>query len=151
MKLQKFYLKQFVIICLITSIWVHISEVFRYFVFVIPKTKAFFEGKEGVAEMDWGIFAIWGVWDTLLTVMTVLMFWLYAQVFGNNLRSVMVSGTLSWAFFFVLFWVGTANMGLSSWRILLITLPLSWLETVAASYISSRLYFHSVAGRNQSM
>lgn len=128
------------LITLLTSIWVHASEVFRYFVLVMPRTKTFFENRTGIAEMSWGIFAIWGLWDTLLTALIVFLFWLYAGTFGNNFKSVLVSGTLSWLFFFVLFWIGSANMGTTYWEMLLITLPLSWLETLIAAYIASKLY-----------
>jgi len=140
MKLHLFNLKHFVYITLITSIWINTSEVFRYFLFVMDRTKSFFPNKENVAEMDLGIFVIWGIWDTILTAFVVLIFWLYAHVFGNNNRSVFISGTIVWVSVFVIFWVATANMGLSSWNILLITLPLSWIEIIVGSLIASRLY-----------
>jgi len=132
--------KQFITITLITSIWINISEVFRYFVFVMPKVKSFFNNKEGVAEMDWGIFTIWGLWDTLLTAVLVFIFWLYAKSFGFNLRSVLVSSTIVWSSIFVIFWVATANMGLSDWDSLLVILPLCWLEMVIGAWISLKLY-----------
>lgn len=69
--------KQFIRIMLLTSIWVHASEVFRYFVLVMPRTRQFFEHRMGIAEMNWGIFTIWGVWDTLLTALMVFLFWLH--------------------------------------------------------------------------
>jgi hypothetical protein len=90
--------------------------------------------------MNLGIFAIWGLWDTLLSALYVYLFWLCAQVFGNNIRSVLTSGFMSWCFFFVLFWVGMANMSLSSWAYLLVVLPLTLLETLVAAFIASRLY-----------
>ncbi|MEO0527844.1 MAG: hypothetical protein AAFZ89_11495 [Bacteroidota bacterium] len=132
--------KRFLIVTLITSIWINVSEVFRYFVLVRPRTRAFFNGRPGIAEMDWFIFAIWGLWDMLLSAVVVLSFWLFAKVFGNTGQSVLASGTFSWIFLFVLFWMATANMGLSDWQILWITLPLSWLEMVLASFIASKLY-----------
>ncbi|KZS41100.1 hypothetical protein AWE51_23390 [Aquimarina aggregata] len=132
--------KQFVLIILITSVWINISEVFRYFVLVMPRVKQFFEYKEGIAEMDWVIFTIWGFWDTLLTALLVLFFWLYANSFGFNLKSVLISSTILWSAVFVIFWIATANMGLSDWNILLITLPLSWLEMVVGTWIVYKLY-----------
>lgn len=135
-----FNLKQFLLITLITSIWINISEVFRYFVLVMPRTKVFFHNKEGIAEMDWGIFAIWGFWDTLLTAILVFIFWLYATSYGFNLKSVLISGSLVWSAVFVIFWVATANMGFSDWNILFITLPLSWLEMVVGAWIALKLY-----------
>nr|WP_299383406.1 hypothetical protein [Allomuricauda sp.] len=140
-------LKQFVIITLITSIWINISEVFRYFIFVMPTTKDFFDHKEGVAQMDWGIFAIWGLWDTLLTSLLVFIFWLYSKSFGLNIKSVLNAATIVWLSVFVIFWVATANMGLSNWGILLITLPLSWLEMVVGAWIAYLLFIKTLNTR----
>lgn len=137
---SKFNLKQFVIITLITSIWINASEVFRYFIFVMQRVKVFFDGKSGVAEMDFIIFSIWGLWDTLLTAAIVFIFWLYSNTFGNNNRSIIMSSTIVWLSIFVVFWVATANMGLCKWNLLLITLPLSWIEMVIGTWIASKLY-----------
>lgn len=133
-------LKQFIINVLITSIWVNISEVFRYFVFVMPSLKSFLFDRSDVAQIDLKIFTIWGFWDTLLTAIMVFFFWLYIQSFGNSLKSVFISGSLVWLAVFVIFWVATANMGLSDWDMLLITLPLSWIEMIVGTWISSKLY-----------
>ncbi len=140
MTTQNFNLKQFIIITLIVSIWINISEVFRYFVFVMPRMKSFFKNQSGIAEMNLGIFSIWGFWDTLLTSVLVFIFWLYSKSFGNNNKSVLISGTIVWVSIFVIFWVATANMGLSNWRILLITIPLSLFEMLVGAWIASKLY-----------
>lgn len=137
---SKFNLKQFITITLVTSIWINISEVFRYFLFVMQRVKVFFDNKSGVADMDIFIFLIWGLWDTLLTAGMVFVFWLYSNTFGNNNRSAVISGTIVWLSIFVLFWVATVNMGLADWNILLITLPLSWLEMIVGTWIASKLY-----------
>jgi hypothetical protein len=139
---NKFNLKQFIVIALIASLWVHASEVFRYFIFVMPKFREFLSVLPDVAPMDLKVFAIWGFWDTLLTVFNVFVFWLYAQQFGSSIRSAMSAGTISWAFF-VLFWIAMVNMALSPTSLLLITLPLSWLEMVVTSMIASWLYERS--------
>lgn len=140
MTATKFNFKHFIIITLLTSIWINISEVFRYFVLVMPRVKSFFNNKSGVADMDLGIFAVWGFWDTLLTGVLVFVFWLYSEVFGNSNRSVLISATIVWSAVFVIFWIATANMGLSEWNILWITLPLSWLEMIVGAWIASKLY-----------
>ena len=140
-----FQIKQYIFISLVVSIWINASEVFRYFVFVMPRVKSFFVGKAGVAEMDWIIFSIWGFWDSLLTALLVFLFWLYARSFGNNWRSIFVSGSIAWLFVFVIFWVATANMGLAEWSILWITLPLSWIEMVVGTAIAAHLYRQKVA------
>ncbi|MGH1426350.1 MAG: hypothetical protein ACRBEE_00255 [Arenicella sp.] len=142
---KPFQMNDFLVITLIVSIWVNASEVFRYFVLVRPEMHEYLSVVPGVADMDWGIFVIWGFWDTLLTALYVFLFWLCAKVFGNNAKSILVSGFMSWCFFFLLFWVGLANMNLSSWRFLLIVLPLALVESVVASYIASKLYLRKNA------
>jgi hypothetical protein len=142
---NSFVLKDFIIITLITSLWVNVSEVFRYFVLVRPEMHNYLSMVPNVADMNLGIFAIWGLWDTLLSALYVYLFWLCAQVFGNNIRSVLTSGLMSWCFFFVLFWVGMANMSLSSWEYLVVVLPLTLVETLIAAFIASRLYIKKYA------
>ena len=137
---KTFKTKDFLLITHIVSLWVNASEVFRYFVLVRPEMHQYLSTVPNVADMNWGIFLIWGLWDTLLTALYVFLFWLCAQVFGNNIKSILISGFISWCFFFLLFWVGLANMNLSSWGYLLIVLPLALIETLVAAFIASKLY-----------
>jgi len=81
----------------------------------------------------------------LLTALYVFLFWLCANVFGNNAKSILISGFMSWCFFFLLFWAGLANMNLSSWGYLLIVLPLALIETLVSAYIASKLYLRKNA------
>jgi len=138
--MHRFVLKDFVIITLIVSVWVNISEVFRYFIFVRPEMKVNLSLLPTVADMNLPIFMIWGLWDTLLTALFVLLFWLCSNTFGNNYKTAIFSGLVAWCFFFVLFWIGMANMNLSSWNFLLIVLPMALVETLVASLITSKLY-----------
>jgi hypothetical protein len=141
----KFIFKDFIIITLLVSIWVNTSEVFRYFIIVRPDMHENLATIPQVADMNITIFLIWGVWDTLLTGLIVFLFWLCSQVFGNNLKSIVISSAVSWCFFFLLFWVGLANMNLSSWSFIIIVLPLALLETSVASFIASKLYSRKYA------
>lgn len=95
--------------------------------------------------MDWIVFSIWSFWDTLLTAWVVFTFWLVASAFGNTLRSVLLSGTAFWAFFFVLFWVGMFNMGLTELRLARIALVLAWVEMIVACFIASKLHARTSA------
>ncbi len=135
-----FNLKQFILTTLIVSIWINISEVFRYFVIVKPLMREYLSMVPGIVPMNWLIFASWSVWDTILTALVVFVYWLVAQRFGSNLMSTFISATTSWALCFLLLWLGLVNMGLSSVSMALIALPLAWLEMVVASLISSKLY-----------
>jgi hypothetical protein len=138
--LSMFNLRQFIINVFFVSIWINVSEIFRYFVIVMPEMRSFLGMVPGILPMNLPIFAVWFGWDNVLTAAVVFMFWLVAQVFGNTLRSVFLSGTVAWAFFFLLCWVGMCNMGLAPPLLLLKVLPLAWLEVVIASLIASRLY-----------
>ena len=138
---KNFSWKTFIIVTFLVSIWVNASEVFRYFIFVMPKTREYLSMVPNVADMNfYPIFLIWGAWDTLLTALSVYLYWLYSRCYGDGIKSVFIAGTISWMFFFVLFWVGLANMNLSTWSLLFITLPLSWIEMVVASFIASKLF-----------
>jgi hypothetical protein len=138
----------FVLTCVITSLWVNASEIFRYFVFVKPMMRsALSAAVPGVAPMDLPVFLIWSAWDTVLVLMSVLFYWLYAQQFGTTLKSALVAGTLNWLFFFVLFWVGLMNMGLAQRGLIAIALPLAWLECVVACWIAQKCFLRfSAAG-----
>ena len=135
--------KTFIVVVLWVSIWVNLSEVFRYFVIVMPETRAFLSMVPDIAPMDIKVFLIWGLWDTLLTASIVFMYWLVAGTFGHNHRSVIIAAVASWCFFFVLFWVGMYNMSLAEAGLAVIALALALLETLVASYIAFRLYRRS--------
>jgi len=138
---RSFVVKDFVIITLITSVWVHAYQVVRFFAYVRQELRDYLSAVPNVATMDdLGTLLIWGAWDTLLAALYVYLFWLCSQVFGNTRKSVVLSGSISWCFFFVLYWVGTANMNLIGWKSLLVILPLTLLEPIVASYIASRMY-----------
>ena len=137
----KFVTKDFIVVTLITSLWVHASQLARFFPYVKPKLAAFLPTVPNLAPMDnLGILFSWGLWDMLLAALYVGLFWLVAQVNGNTNKSVLISALMSWCFFFVLYWVGTANMNLAPWSMLLVILPLALPETVVASFMASRLY-----------
>ncbi len=140
MNQNTFNLKSFLLITLITSIWINASDVFRYFMFVMPRMKEFFPGRNDIAKMDWEIFSIWGLWDTLLTASLVFITFLFVTVFGNSLKSIFSAATMVWLAIFMIFWVATANMGLSNWSILWITLPLSWAEMVIGAWLANKLF-----------
>jgi len=120
---------------LFATIWINASEVFRYFVFVMPMMRDELAMVPDIAPMNWGVFAIWGAWDTLLTVKVVVITWLVTERFGSSLRAALWAGFACWCFFFVLFWVGQFNMNLASPALVATALPLALLEMVVASVI----------------
>ncbi len=136
----KFNFKHFAIALAFCSVWINISEVIRYFAFVMPMTQRYFNNKPGIADWNLNIFLIWALWMLLLTASTVFISWLYASIFGFKFRSAIVAGSILWSSIFIIFWVATANMGLSTWNILWITLPLSLLEMIVGALITIIIY-----------
>lgn len=133
----QFNVKHFISTTLLVNICVQVSETIRYLVFVVPRMEA---NVVEIPEAKGMVLVIWIIWGTLLSGLTVFLHWMYASIFGNSIQAILKSATISWAFVFVLFWVGISNMGLSDWKLLWITLPLSWLEIFIATYIASVLY-----------
>lgn len=131
---------RYIVVTLLVSLWVHASEVFRYLVIETPRLREFLSAIPGIAPMDLGIFMIWGAWDTVLTGMMVVIFWLYAQKYGNNGRSVIVGGTLAWVGFPLLFWWALPTMALAPVSLALLALVMTWVECVVAALIASKLY-----------
>ncbi|MEO0473606.1 MAG: hypothetical protein AAF206_28605 [Bacteroidota bacterium] len=125
-----------VILC---SLWIHISEVARYFLLIRAKMKSDFPELPHVADMNTGIFMIWGLWDTLLTAVCVIILWLMQQQFDRSRQTILQAATLSWLALFVILWVGIANMGVGKWDTLWLALPWAWIELVVCSCLATRL------------
>ncbi len=140
--------RSFLWIVLLTSLWINLSEVLRYFLWVRPNTQAYFADRLGIAEMNVLIFSIWGIWDMLLTASLVFTLWLCARQFGNNGIAIWIAATQTWITLFVLFWVATANMGLASWSSIWMTLAWAWLEMVVGAWIAARLLIHDQTNKS---
>lgn len=143
MENNKFNLKQFVIITLVTSIWVHIAETARAFFVAFPRMLSFFDGKLeiiGLEQMQVSHALVWGVWDTILTAVLVFVFWLCSVAFGNNTKSIIISGTTTTFATIGIFWIATVNSGLGEWSTAAIVFPIAWIEMVLAAWIASKLY-----------
>lgn len=116
-------------------VFMNLSEVFRYFVFVMPMMREAFPQVANIAPMNLLVFASWGIWDTVLIAATTGIIWLFMDRFGNSVKNAILSGTLVWATVFVLLWLGLYNMNLATLAIVAIALPFAWLELVIAGFI----------------
>ena len=135
-----FNLKQFIIITLITSVWVNISEVLRAILLVFPRMVSFFEGKMVIGQMALKNIVIWTLWDTLLTIILIFIFWLCAKAFGNNTKAVFISATVTtWATIGV-FWIATVNTGLGEWSTGVMAIFFAWIGLLIGAFIASKLY-----------
>ncbi|TDF36362.1 hypothetical protein EYS14_16660 [Alteromonadaceae bacterium M269] len=119
-----------------SGLWLTLSEVVRYFVYVMPETREHFAVIEGVAPMNLGVFVLWSLWMTLLTLVVVYFYWLHAKVMGHSLKAVLLSASTSWLMFFVLFWFGNLNMGLAKLTTAVVALPWAWFELLVTCWIA---------------
>lgn len=120
---------------IVNMIWMNISEVWRYFVFVMPMMRHHWAGVSDVAPMNLGIFAAWGAWDTILILAANGFYWMFFRQFGRGVFAVVAAATSFWAAVFVIFWLAMINMHLASIKIVATALPLAWLELVVAAVI----------------
>ena len=132
---QQFTAKGFLYAFALNMIWVNASEVFRYFVFVMDMMQTTFPQIADIAPMNLGVFAIWGIWDTIIVLSICGFSWLFFEKFGYGLGNAVIAGTLFWLSVFVVLWLGLFNMNLATLEILAVVLPLALLEQVVAAII----------------
>jgi hypothetical protein len=130
---------KFLKIVLLTSIWQQVSQFARYWFVVKKEMQTNLSVVPNVAIIDVPIFIIWGFWVTLITMLIIFLHYLYTEKFGRSNYSVLISGTISWLFFYVLFWAGMAQMNLARWQFVPYVLILAWLETIITTYIADKL------------
>lgn len=140
MEIKNFNLKQFTIITLITSIWIHIAEIARAILVAFPRMKAFFGDRMEIGPMGLSNALIWGAWDFLITIILVFTFWLCAKVFGNNLKSIFIAGTTTCFATLGVFWIATVNTGLGEWSTAFLLITIAWIELIIGAWIASKLY-----------
>jgi len=140
MENKNFNFKQFVIVTLITSIWIHVGEIARAILVAFPRMEAFFGDRIAIGPMELSNALIWGGWDMLLTAVLVFIFWLCAKAFGNNLKTIIISGTTTCLATLGIFWIATVNTGLGEWSTAFLLISIAWVELLIGAWIASRLY-----------
>ncbi len=138
--MTKFNFKTFVIITLITSIWINIAEVARAMLVAFPLMEKFFAGRIPIGAMEISNALIWGGWDMLLTVILVFIFWLCSVAFGNNFKAIVIAGTITAFATIGIFWIASVNTGLGEWSTAAILFPIAWVEMIIGAWIASKLY-----------
>ena len=133
---------------LLNMIWINASEIFRYFVFIMPLMRSSLSSIPDVAPMNWTVFAVWGVWDTILVFSVTGFIWLVIDRFEIHWRGAVLAGTFAWLGIFGILWLGLFNMNLATPEILAYALPLSWLELVCSALIVRWSY--SISSSNDS-
>ena len=128
----------------INFLWINLSEVFRYFVFVMPMMREALPLVSDVAPMSLSVFLIWGIWDTILAAAATTAPWLALSIFGATLRTTLLAATGVWLSIFGLIWIGIYNMNLTTWQIVLTALPLAWFEMIIAALVVRWVCFDKV-------
>jgi len=128
-------LTPFTMALIVNFIWINISEVFRYFVFVMPMMREAFPMVPDVAPMSLPVFMIWGVWDTILVLTATFLPWMAMKAFGASVLRAVLCGTGVWMSVFVILWLGLYNMNMATAGVLSIALPMAWGEMVVAALI----------------
>jgi len=116
----------------VNFVWINLSEVARYFLFIMPMMRDAFSMVPNVAPMNVPTFLIWGVWDVILVAAATLIPWLMLGQFGGTGRNAILAGTAVWMSIFVILWLGLFNMNLATPAIVLTALPLAWIECCCA-------------------
>lgn len=125
----------FAMALLTNFLWINLSEVFRYFVFVMPMMREAFPSVPDIAPMNIPVFLIWGIWDTIIVVTATLLPWMAMKTFGGSPIRAVGYGTGVWLAVFVILWLGLYNMNLATLSVLALALPLAWVEMVVAALI----------------
>jgi len=134
--------RPFLLALSINFIWINISEVFRYFTFIMPMMRETFPNVSDVAPMNISVFLIWGIWDMIVVLAASFIPWLILTVFGNSFKKAVLAGTAVWLTIFTVLWLGMFNMNLATPEMLMIALPLAWFEMVNAALIVWYFCFH---------
>ncbi|MEP5760005.1 MAG: hypothetical protein ABJ327_12005 [Litoreibacter sp.] len=116
-------------------IWINLSEVFRYFAFIMPMMREALPMVPDIAPMNAPTFMIWGIWDAIVVGAATLIPWLMLNVAGGTIKNALLAGTGVWLTIFGVFWLGTFNMNLATPAIVLTALSLAWFEMMVAALI----------------
>lgn len=132
----------FLLTLAVAFLWLNVSEVFRYFAFVMPMMREAMTTVPDVAPMSVAVFMVWGLWDTVLFGVVGVIAWLFHEKFGGGARNAVIAGTVLWLAIFCVFWLAAYNMNLTVARVPLIALPLAWIEMVVVVAILGRAWPH---------
>ena len=128
-------------------IWINLSEVFRYFAFIMPMMRDALPMVPDVAPMNLTVFMIWGIWDSILVATATIIPWLVLNVLGGTVKNAVLAGTGVWISVFSILWLGIYNMNLTTSAIVLTALSLAWFEMIVAALVVWWFCYRSNASR----
>jgi hypothetical protein len=140
--------RAFAIAFLINGVWITVSEFFRYLVFVKPMMAADFPQIPDIVPMNGPVVMIWMVWGAILVAAVTGFTWMVLERFGGSNKNVLLAGTAVWLSVFCIFWLAAWNMNIAKPNVMMVALPLAWLEMVIAAAVVgwSRSHFGQTQG-----
>lgn len=124
------FLKKVILPVLTASIWISISEFVRNEFIVKSYWTEHYANLGLIFPAEPVNGAIWGLWSLLFSI---------AIFFLSNKFSLMQTTFLAWFVGFVLMWVVIGNMGVLPAGILILAIPLSFLEVFVAAFLIKKL------------
>jgi hypothetical protein len=119
----------------LNTVWINVSEIWRYLAIVKPMLHETYPGRTDIAPFDLATFASWSVWDSWLILAATGFYWLYLKHAGRDVRQALMAATLLTLTVFGLIWLGVVNMGFVPARFIWIAVPLAWIEQAGAALI----------------
>lgn len=114
---------------------INVSEVFRYFAFVMRDDARCLSGRAGCRADEPIRIMIWGLWGTILVLAAAVITWLTLRQCGGTIRIARLAGTAVWIAIFGILRLGLFDMNLAITGILPVALPLACLEMIGATLI----------------
>jgi len=137
---NNFKLKTFLVVMLLTSIWIHIAEIARAMLVAFPMMEAFYAGRIEIGQMGISNAIIWGIWDTILAATLVFIYWLCMPAFGKGRKSIVIAATVTCMAALGVFWICSVNSGLGTWEMAFTLVPIAWAEMLVGAFIAATLY-----------
>ena len=119
-----------IITVLLTTIWISISEFVRN-EFLVKTLWTDHYGRIGLTFPSEPVNgAVWGLWSLLFAILIFIL----ARKF-----TLLQTTLIGWLAGFAMMWVAIGNLGVLPFRLLIYAIPLSFLESFIASYITRKL------------
>ena len=130
-----FPFRAFLSTCFVVSAWISISQTFRYFVIVVPMVRAAYPDAEGIVPINLPVILAWGVWVTIYLFWAISSIWIFLERFGTSIRDSLLAGSLATIPIYGLFWLALYLMNLMTVDVIIIALPMAWVELIVAALI----------------
>ncbi len=116
-------------------VWINVSTIIRYFLFVRPMMREAYPTIPDVAGMNLPVFFAWGVWAAIPVLSIAAVAWLSMKHFGDGVLVVLASGTVAWLVVYANLWGANFLMNLAPPGLVAIVLILTWIEMAVGALL----------------